>query len=110
MTPGSHKGDTPSYKRARDQSGPKAIRPPPCKMSDPELMRIGIVAKYMCSQEANLKGEKLEAYALQLKEVQTEWIKRFPTLPLSTTFERDEPKTRNARRSSHQLKVALSVA
>jgi hypothetical protein len=55
-------------------------------MSDEELLRFGMVAKYMCSQAQELDKEKLEAFTLQLDEARKEWKKRFPGLPLSSTF------------------------
>jgi hypothetical protein len=65
------------------------LHPPnklPSEMSDEELLRFGMVAKYMCSQGEKLDKEKLEAFTLQLDKARNEWKKRFPTLPLSSTF------------------------
>jgi hypothetical protein len=55
-------------------------------MSDEQLLRFGMVAKHMCSQGEKLEKEKLEAFTLQLDEVRKEWKKRFPKLPLGSTF------------------------
>jgi hypothetical protein len=55
-------------------------------MSDDELLRFGMVAKYMCSQGEKLDKEKLKAFTLQLDEARKEWKKRFPELPLSSSF------------------------
>src|SRR6202795_1796233 len=41
------------YEVTGDQSGTERIRQRLCEMSDAELLRFGMVAKYMCSQEAN---------------------------------------------------------
>jgi hypothetical protein len=41
-------------------------------MSDAELLRFGMVAKYMCSQEANPEHTSREDFVLQLKEAQRE--------------------------------------
>ena len=56
------------------------------EMSDEELLRFGMLAKYMCSQGETLDKEKMEAFTLQLDEARKEWKKRFPKLPLSSTF------------------------
>jgi hypothetical protein len=80
----------PRYELAGDQSGAKRIRQRLCKMSDAELLRFGMVAKYMCSQEANPEHTSREDFVLQLNEAQREWNKRFSRLPLVTTFSQDE--------------------
>jgi hypothetical protein len=59
-------------------------------LSNAELLRLGMVAKYKCSQEANLSDQQRLRYAAQLDEARKEWDRRFPTLPLSATFYRDE--------------------
>jgi hypothetical protein len=56
------------------------------EMSDDDLLRFGMNAKYMCSQGAKLDKEELETFTLQLDEARKEWKKRFPKLPLSSTF------------------------
>lgn len=64
-------------------------QPPPKllgEMSDEELLRFGMVAKHMCSQGGELDREKQEAFASQLDEARREWKKRFPNLPLGSTF------------------------
>jgi len=43
-------GQKPGCELAGDQSGAKRIRQRVCKMSDAELLRFGMLAKYMCSQ------------------------------------------------------------
>jgi hypothetical protein len=54
-----HDKDNSLSQRSTSQSESKAILQPPCRMSNTELLRFGIVAKYMCSPEANLeKGER----------------------------------------------------
>jgi hypothetical protein len=65
------------------------LHPPnklPSEMSDEELLRFGMVAKYMCSQGEKLEREKLEAFTLQLDGARKEWKKRFPKLPLSPSY------------------------
>jgi hypothetical protein len=71
------------------ESSNQVLQPPqilPGEMSDEELLRFGMVAKYMCSQGEKLDKEKLNAFTLQLDEARKEWKKRFPTLPLGSTF------------------------
>lgn len=82
-----HDKDNPLSQRYTSQPQSEAIRPPPCKMSNTELLRFGIVAKFMCSPEANLDNEERALFVLQLKEVKKEWKRRFPKLPLLATFE-----------------------
>jgi hypothetical protein len=60
--------------------------PSPGQMSDEELLRAGIVAKYMCSQEMNLSASRQD-FDLQLAEIRAEWRTRFPRLPLSATLD-----------------------
>jgi hypothetical protein len=64
-------------------------RPPPCEMSDAALLRYGTVLMYMCNQSC-LENEQRESFALRLREVRKEWKRRFPRLPLSSTFDQDE--------------------
>ena len=59
-------------------------------LSNAELLRLGMVAKYKCSQQANLSDQQRLRYAAQLDAARKEWDRRFPTLPLSATFYRDE--------------------
>ena len=53
------------------------------KMSDAELRRCGLDAKYMCSPWANLNKPPLEIYVIQLQEARAEWRRRFPKLPMN---------------------------
>jgi hypothetical protein len=64
--------------------------PQPCEMSDTELLRFGTVAKYMCSGKAGLEPARRQTFASQLAEARKEWNRRFPSLPLATTFSLDE--------------------
>jgi hypothetical protein len=57
----------------------------PLGLSNSELLRLGMVAKYMCLND--LQGLR---HMAQLDEVRKEWDRRFPSLPLSATFYRDE--------------------
>jgi hypothetical protein len=66
-------------------------RPQPSEMSDTELLRFGTVAKYMCSGKLGLDTARRQTFASQLAEVRKEWNRRFPSLPLATTFSLDEP-------------------
>ena len=59
-------------------------------LSNAELLRLGMVAKYKCSQQSNLSDQRRLRNAAQLDEARKEWDRRFPTLPLSATFYRDE--------------------
>lgn len=59
-------------------------------LSNAELLRLGMVAKYKCSQQSNLSDQQRLRNAAKLDEARKEWDRRFPTLPLSATFYRDE--------------------
>ena len=59
---------------------------PVSRMSDADLLLVGIVAKHKCSEE-NLSPELQREFARQLAEVREEWKARFSTLPLSATFD-----------------------
>ena len=54
--------------------------------SNSELLRLGMVAKYMCSQIANLNDPQRVRHMAQLDDARKEWDMRFPSLPLSATF------------------------
>jgi len=56
------------------------------KMSDPDLLRFGQAAKYMCSLEASLGHPPRESFVVQLRETRGEWKRRHPKLPLSDSF------------------------
>jgi hypothetical protein len=90
MTLTADQGKKPWYEVTGEQSGTEKIRQRLREMSDAELLRFGMVAKYMCSQEANPEDASREDFVLQLTEAQREWNKRFSRLPLVTTFSRDE--------------------
>ena len=82
------------------------IRPPPRDMSDAELLRFGTVAKYMCSQRSGLDEKQRELFSLQLNKARKEWARRFPSLPLSSTFDEDDEESGRAsdgRRRGGQL-------
>jgi hypothetical protein len=66
---------------------PLEKNPSPGQMSDEELLRTGIVAKYMCSQDMKLSGASRQDFDLQLAEIRAEWRTRFPRLPLSATLD-----------------------
>jgi hypothetical protein len=69
-----------------DESEIERLRQRLRKMSDPELLRFGVVSKYMCSPEANLDRRSRESFVTQLNEAREEWKGRYPTLPLSESF------------------------
>jgi hypothetical protein len=58
----------------------------PLRLSNSELLRLGMVAKYMCSQIANLNDPQRVRHMAQLDDARKEWDMRFPSLPLSATF------------------------
>lgn len=66
------------------------VRPPP-QMSDNELLRFGMVLKFKCSPQAHTEDSQREEYRMMLQEVRQEWLKRFPGLPLSATFDDHDP-------------------
>jgi hypothetical protein len=73
-------GDGESASKMAGRSAPIS------KMSDADLLLVGIVAKYRCSEE-NLSRELREEFTRQLAEVREEWKARFSNLPLSATFD-----------------------
>ena len=64
----------------------EGIPPPICEMSDAELLRAGMLAKYKCGERNSSQDGQREAFALQLEEARKEWARRFPRLPLAATF------------------------
>lgn len=56
------------------------------KMSDPELLRFGMVSKHLCSLEGNSDPHSQESLVIQLNEARKEWKQRYPTLPLNESF------------------------
>lgn len=62
----------------------------PRDLSDAELLRVGTVAKYMCSHDSGLQEKERKQFALQLRAARKEWARRFPSLPLSATFELED--------------------
>jgi hypothetical protein len=81
----------PELPRMQEATIDLRSRPQPCEMSDTELLRFGAVAKYMCSGKVGLNAARRQSFALQLAEARTEWNRRFPSLPLATSFNLDEP-------------------
>jgi hypothetical protein len=75
------------------------ILPSPRDMSDAELLRFGTVAKYMCSQKSGLDEKQREIVSLQLNNARNEWARRFPSLPLSSTFDEDDQEPASAAAS-----------
>jgi hypothetical protein len=81
--------EPPTIKSRRGGApSPQAICRPPCEMSDAELLRFGLAAKYRCSQEEGFDNwRRREEFASQLEAARKEWKKRFPKLPLSITLD-----------------------
>ena len=46
------------------------------KMTDEQLLRCGVVAKYMCSPDAHLGKASRAEFVLQLREARKEWKRR----------------------------------
>jgi hypothetical protein len=55
-------------------------------MGDPELLRYGIRAKYMCGLEANEGDLPLETYVVQLRESSAEWKRRHQASVIANSF------------------------
>jgi hypothetical protein len=53
------------------------------KMNDPELLRFGQDAKFICSPIANMGQPPREEFTIQLREARAEWRRRFPKLPMN---------------------------
>jgi hypothetical protein len=67
----------PSSSRLSTQEVPRAPR----RMSNPELLRFGMAAKYMCSKEVDLGDSEIATFELQFNEALMEWnvlVKRDP--------------------------------
>jgi hypothetical protein len=54
------------------------------QLSDNELLRFGLIAKYAC-QADELQGER-ESSLRELQEAREEWNRRKPRLPLRGSF------------------------
>jgi|SRR5271154_5497851 len=70
---------------------------PPSEMSDTELLRFGMQAKYMCSKDSGLDEGRQQIFAAQFNKARNEWNKRCPRLPLAATFSEEEPETPGVR-------------
>ena len=71
---------------AIEESDTETFRDRLGRMSNPELLRLGVATKYMCLQETALGHPPRQALATQLKETREEWKRRNPSLPLSVSF------------------------
>jgi hypothetical protein len=60
---------------------------PLSEISDCELLRFGIITKFKCSCTSELSWERGQELTSQLEAVRNEWKRRFPELPLSSTFD-----------------------
>jgi hypothetical protein len=81
-------GSSTAYKFVTDESMLEGFLRRLRKMSDPELLRVGMVRKYRCSLEANIGFHSRESLAtnLQLVEARKEWKRRYPNVPLNESF------------------------
>jgi hypothetical protein len=57
------------------------------EMSDSELLRIGVITKFKCSSQSGLSDGRRHELAVQFEAARNEWKRRFPDLPLSSTFD-----------------------
>ena len=64
---------------------------PPLQMSNSELLRFGMALEFKCSPQAHTEDSQREECLMMLQEVRKEWLKRFPRLPLSATFDDQDP-------------------
>jgi hypothetical protein len=55
-------------------------------MSDSELLRFGVRAKFRCSQGSSPNDSEAGDRAAQLDETRAEWNRRHPCLPLRDSF------------------------
>jgi hypothetical protein len=46
------------------------------KMNDPELLRFGQAARFMCSRQANFGKPPRQNFVIQLEEAKLEWMRR----------------------------------
>ena len=56
------------------------------EMSDGELLRFGVTAKYKCLLERRSKHPRWPSLVMQLDAARAEWIRRHPALPLRISF------------------------
>ena len=69
-----------------DTSSIDLIRRRMMEMSDGELLRFGVTAKYKCLLERRSKHPRLQSLVMELDEARAEWIRRHPALPLRISF------------------------
>jgi hypothetical protein len=79
-------GREPVRKFVTDESKLEGLLQRLRKMSDPELLRFGMVSRHMCSLEGNPDHQSQESLVIQLNEARKEWKRRYPTLPLNESF------------------------
>jgi hypothetical protein len=74
---------------------PHTDSPAPCRklpllsfssMSDAQLLRFGVAAKFRCSQLSGAADPGFEALLSDLKDARAEWNRRHPDLPLCNSF------------------------
>ncbi len=56
------------------------------EMTDTELLRFGMTAKFLCSLETTLDLPPPERVRMRLIEAQAEWERRNPGLPLNPSL------------------------
>jgi hypothetical protein len=57
-----------------------------CKMADPELLRYGQAAKYMCTEGVERGKPPCDSFVEQLKIAREVWRERHPKLPLNESI------------------------
>jgi hypothetical protein len=68
-----------------DESDSESLRQRLRMLSDMELLRFGMVSKYI-SIETNPDRHSSESFVVQLKKAREEWKRRYPKLPLNESF------------------------
>ena len=68
------------------KAGKPWVRRQFAEMTDAELLRFGVTAKFVCSRERRSASPWLETLQAQLDDARAEWKRRHPTLPLSISF------------------------
>jgi hypothetical protein len=56
------------------------------RMSDCELLRFGIAAKYKAASTEHAPASEPDDFELQLSQARVEWNRRHPDLPLRDSF------------------------
>jgi len=56
------------------------------RMSNPELLRFGVNAKFRCSEAENSDDPPMKNLLMRLNLARVEWNRRHPKLPLRDSF------------------------